>query len=254
MQASARRFYDELASEYHSMFEDWDGSIERQARTLGPLLERECGRADTIRVLDCACGIGTQTLGLAARGFRMTGSDISEAAIERARAEASKRGLDVSFAVADLRDLDGLRESGFDAAIAMDNALPHLESEEELARAAAQIRGKLRSGGIFVASIRDYDRLIRERPTVQGPAFYSDGGSRRIVFQLWDWLDERRYAFHLYITRQTESGWDTRHFTSTYRAVLRDELTSVLLRSGFRDVRWLFPEESGYYQPMVFAR
>jgi hypothetical protein len=108
-------------------------------------------------------------------------------------------------------------------------------------------------GGIFVASIRDYDRLIEERPVVQGPGFLSDAGRRRIVFQLWDWMDERRYTFHLYITRDTPEGWQTHHGASVYRAVLRHELTSILEGAGFVNVRWLQPAESGFYQPLVLA-
>jgi glycine/sarcosine N-methyltransferase len=71
------------------------------------------------------------------------------------------------------------------------------------------MRAKLRPGGTLLASIRDYDQPIGERPTVQGPAFYSDSDQRRIIFQVWDWADERRYTFHLYITRETPAGWNT---------------------------------------------
>jgi hypothetical protein len=55
---------------------------------------------------------------------------------------------------------------------------------------------KLRVGGSFIGSIRDYDRAVVERPTTQGPSFFSDSGRRRIVFQIWDWLDERHYRVH----------------------------------------------------------
>ena len=253
MADSVSGFYSDLAGEYHLIFEDWEASMARQAAVLGPLLKRHCGRAATVRVLDCACGIGTQTLGLAMRGFRVTGSDLSAAAIERARREASKRGVDCALHVADLRDLSAVPESGFDAVISMDNALPHLASEEELAQAAAAMRAKLRPGGILAASIRDYDQILTERPAVQGPAFYSDEGRRRIVLQLWDWKDERRYQFHLYITRETAEGWRTHHGVATYRAVRREELTRVLEGASFDEVRWLMPRESGYYQPLVTA-
>jgi SAM-dependent methyltransferase len=167
--------------------------------------------------------------------------------------EASRRELDLSFHVADMRQMSGVPESGFDAVVSMDNALPHLSSDEDLAEAAAQIRGKLRTGGTFIASTRDYDRLIEERPVVQGPGFLSDGGRRRIVFQLWDWADERRYTFHLYITRDTPEGWQTYHNVSSYRAVLRAELTRILEGASFLNVRWLMPPESGFYQPLLVA-
>ncbi len=248
-----RDFYDELAANYHLIFEDWNASIARQAAVLGPLLERECGPAAALRVLDCACGIGTQALGLARLGFQITGADLSPRAIARARVEAGHRGLAMPLHAIDMLHLDDLPAAGFDAVICMDNALPHLPSGECLVEAAAQVRAKLRNGGAFIASVRDYDRLIKERPVVQGPAFHSDAGSRRIVFQLWDWMDERRYAFHLYITRETPEGWLTHHGVSVYRAVLRDELTGILERAGFANVRWIMPDESGFYQPLAVA-
>ena len=120
--------------------------------------------------------------------------------------------------------------------------------------AAEQIRARLRPGGLFMASIRDYDHLIKERPVVQEPSFYSDQGKRRIVFQVWDWLDDRRYTFHLYITQEIETEWKTFHTAAIYRAVLRDELAAVLYRAGFTKARWLLPSESGFYQPMILAR
>jgi SAM-dependent methyltransferase len=248
-----RDFYDQLAGHYHLMFEDWEASIARQASVLGPLLERECGPAHSIRVLDCACGVGTQTLGLANLGFRVTGADLSPGAIERARLEAASRRLEISLYLADMLRLDRVPATGFDAVICMDNALPHLPGDELLREAAAQVRAKLRADGTFVASIRDYDTLIRERPVVQGPGFLSDAGRRRIVFQVWDWMDERRYAFHLYITRDTPSGWQTHHGVSEYRALLREELTGILEGAGFVNVRWLLPADSGFYQPLVLA-
>jgi glycine/sarcosine N-methyltransferase len=251
MAGTAPEFYDELARHYHLMFENWETSMARQSAALGPILERACGPA--ARVLDCACGIGTQALGLAGRGLRVTGSDVSAAAVARARTEAAQRGLEIPLFVADMRDLSSLPDS-FDAVIAMDNALPHVESDADLRLAAQEIRSKLRPGGIFLASIRDYDRLIEERPVVQGPAFLSDSGRRRIVFQLWDWLDQRRYTFHLYITSETENGWQTHHGASIYRAVLREELSGILQSAGFVDVQWLMPSESGFYQQIVLAR
>jgi glycine/sarcosine N-methyltransferase len=254
MSETVRDFYDQLASNYHLIFEDWEASMARQAAALGPILERECGSAESVRVLDCACGIGTQALGLAKLGFHVIGADLSPGAINRARTETLRRGLDIPLYVAGMWQLSQIPETGFDAVICMDNALPHLSSEEHLARALAQVRAKLRKSGTLVASIRDYDRLMVERPVVQGPGFFFDGERRRIVFQLWDWIDERRYTFHLYMTRETPAGWKTYHGASEYRALLRDELTKVLENVGFLNVRWLLPAESGFYQPVVLAK
>ena len=253
MAGTVQDFYDDLSCNYHLIFEDWEASMASQAAALGPILVRECGSAMPMTVLDCACGIGTQALGLARAGFRVTGADLSPRAIERARVEAATRSLDLRLHVADMLHLDVVPQTGFDAVICVDNALPHFPCDENLTEAAAQVRKKLRAGGIFVASIRDYGDLIKERPAVQRPCFFSDAGRRRIIFQLWDWIDERRYTFHLYITRDTPAGWQTQHGISTYRAVLRDELTAILEGAGFVRVRWMLPAETGFYQPLVLA-
>ena len=219
-----------------------------------PILERECGPAATVKVLDCACGIGTQALGLAKLGFQVTACDLSPLAVERTRSEAKERGLNVGAFVADMLDLTVLPDGEFDAVICMDNSLPHLESEEQLLRAATQMRRKLRPGGLFMASIRDYDSLVPEKPVVQGPNFYSDEKGRRIVHQVWDWLDDRRYTFHLYITREIQDGWESQHYVSNYRSIMRNELSHILEKSGFGGCRWIRADESGFYQPMVLAK
>ena len=89
-------FYDELAESYHLIFDDWNAAILRQRDVLARLLPVP---ANGKRVLDCACGIGTQAIGLAMLGFSVEGSDPSNASINRARREAIARGLKAEFRV-----------------------------------------------------------------------------------------------------------------------------------------------------------
>jgi SAM-dependent methyltransferase len=256
MAANVLGFYEELADFYHLIFEDWDRAIERQARALGNLLTSHSA-ASPLKILDCACGIGTQAIGLALMGHQLVASDLSKAAVNRAEREAQRRALSISFYVSDMTSLREVMVDHFDVVVAMDNALPHLNADQ-LAQAATAIRSKLRPNGLFIAGIRDYDALIVERPAIQKPAFYGAQGNRRIVHQVWDWLENRaedaRYVLHLYITVESEQGWKTHHFVSEYRCLLRDELSSVLSDAGFADVRWMMPPASGFYQPVVLAR
>lgn len=69
-------FYDRTASLYHLIFRDWDESIERQAGQLGDVIRERFGEGART-VLDVSCGIGTQAIGLAKRGFAVTASDLS---------------------------------------------------------------------------------------------------------------------------------------------------------------------------------
>lgn len=43
-------------------------------------------------------------------------------------------------------------------------------------------------------------------------------------------------------------------FQCEYRATKRQEFTDLLLSSGCKEVKWLFTEETGFYQPIVIAK
>jgi glycine/sarcosine N-methyltransferase len=244
-----QRFYDELAEYFHLIFEDWDATMRRQGETIAKLLPQpECGP-----ILDVACGIGTQSLALAALGYSVEGSDISSAAVARAKRECAVRRFTCKFRVDDMRTLTTAAPSHYAAVMAMDNALPHLESDEEIVTAFTAMRTRLLPTGKVIISVRDYERLLVERPSSLAPRFYSDGGRRRIVFQIWDWIDQRRYRLHLYVTRETSQGWITHHFEGSYRAVTTEEIGDLAQRAGLREIAILRPQDTGFYQPIVAA-
>ena len=43
-------------------------------------------------------------------------------------------------------------------------------------------------------------------------------------------------------------------FECEYRAFERKELTDLLTANGFRKLEWLFPKDTGFYQPIVVAK
>ena len=70
-------FYDNMASQYDKLFFDWKATTQEQAVILNNIFY-SYGFDKTASVLDCACGIGTQAIGLASIGYHVTASDISE--------------------------------------------------------------------------------------------------------------------------------------------------------------------------------
>jgi glycine/sarcosine N-methyltransferase len=71
MNEAVRQCYDELAASYHLVYADWNASILRQAAAIDAILTRKLNRKN-LRILDCACGIGTQAIGLAQMGHSVT--------------------------------------------------------------------------------------------------------------------------------------------------------------------------------------
>jgi SAM-dependent methyltransferase len=254
MDDPVRTFYDRLAPGYHRIFADWHASIGRQAGILGRLIERELG-AGPRDILDAAAGIGTQALGLAALGHRVHATDLSPAAIDRLRHEAATAGVEITTDVADLRLLGNVVDARFDVVMACDNALPHLLTDEDVHMAVAQMSARLRRGGLFLASIRDYDRLADERPTGELPRVVDDQDGRRISFQVWEWAaDGRTYRLHQFIVRRSGDGWQTDHAEVEYRALRRAELELAVATAGLSEMAWHEPADTGFHQPIITAR
>jgi SAM-dependent methyltransferase len=99
----------------------------------------------TGRVLDAGCGTGENALLAASRGADVTGIDIAPAAIARARAKASERGLTARFDVADARALSRLDVT---ADVVIDSGLFHVFSDDDQARYVSGLAAVLRPAGL----------------------------------------------------------------------------------------------------------
>ncbi|MFN2614655.1 MAG: class I SAM-dependent methyltransferase [Actinomycetota bacterium] len=247
-------FYDRLAGAYHLIYSDWRKGVARQGAVLDRLIRTYLSDGPH-RVLDCTCGIGTQAIGLATRGHSVHGTDLSAASVERAAREAATFAVDATFDVADVRALQAVVPGEFDVVITCDNSLPHLLTDDELDAATRSMRAKLRHQGLLIASIRDYDQLVRTRPRFDDPRLIEDDAGTRVVLQQWDWsVDGSRYTVNHFIMSKSDGSWTLAHGSVEYRALLRKDLDASLARNGFGDMKWHAPSSTGYFQPVVTAR
>jgi SAM-dependent methyltransferase len=253
-QFSTRDFYDELAQDYHLIFRDWDASVTHQAEVLDGLIHRSPLGPGPHRILDCSCGIGTQAVGLAGRGHRVVGSDLSPVAAARAAAEAAARGAGLPAAAADMRQLP-FADRSFDVVLCADNSLAHLLTASDVRTALLGMHRVLREDGLLVLTVRDYDELRRARPTSTPPQVSESQDARVVTFQLWRWHDDgERYDLEHFQLHRTAETWNVRVRRSTSWALTRAQLSGFATEAGFTDVTWHTPASSGYYQPVLTAR
>ena len=244
-------FYDNLATQYDKLFLDWQATTHEQAVILNRIFQQN-GFDTSANILDCACGIGTQAIGLAALGYSVTASDISDGELAEARVRAADNHVSIRFEHADFCTLSETFSETFDLVICMDNALPHMLSAQALEAAVRSITNQLTPGGMFVASIRDYDALLATKPTYSPPYIHKTDKGQRVSFQTWVW-DGNHYKLTQYIIDDQET-LQVSKFDCEYRAPLREELTRLLTACGCSLVKWKFPEETGFYQPIVIAK
>jgi len=181
---------------YELVYEQRDLS---EARRLADLIERTAQPKPGARVLDVGCGRGRHSRILAARGYAVTGVDLSENAIRTARRRAADEGLDVRFEQGDMRCLDF--DAAFDGAVNLFTTFGYFDDDGDHQRVIDGIARALVPGGWFVQDFLNapYVRanlVAEDEKTVDGPA----GSEQAVCVRQQRWLDgdrvKKRITFH----------------------------------------------------------
>ncbi|KAJ3337094.1 hypothetical protein HDU93_001667 [Gonapodya sp. JEL0774] len=198
---SVSSFYDSIAPLYQSIYTDWPASVRAQARSIDALIRAHFAFADAlverekITVLDAACGIGTQLLGLAELGYTMQGSDLSPGEVERCRVETKRWGVEGRIKSLEALDMRRVHNGDkVDVLVALDNAVPHLLERNDLLQAFQAFHTRLKPGGLCLVSLRDYEKEVPTEERIIGKEVGKTYGSRNlngtrlVVFQLWEFV------------------------------------------------------------------
>jgi SAM-dependent methyltransferase len=109
------------------------------------------------RVLDLCCGHGRHAIPLAKRSYAVTGYDLSEVFLERARAQAEAQGAEVRWIQGDMRELPF--DADFDAVLNVFTSFGYFEDPEDDAKTLRGVRKALRPGGRFLLETMHRDSL-----------------------------------------------------------------------------------------------
>jgi len=240
-------YYDQLSPYYKYIYADWETSLQWQATVLDGVIREYFG--DKARnILDAACGIGTQSIGLAQLGYGISASDISPGEIKQARKEAEKRKLRIDFKVADMRNLSEAYHNKFDLVIACDNAIPHLLSDEEILQAFREFyQCTVPEGGCLI-SVRDYASIERRGRKLNPRKVHETADGKLLMFDLWEFEGDF-YDFTTYVVfdRGAEKVETQVLRGGRYYCVTVSTLEKLMRQSGFRNVITL---RDRFFQPL----
>lgn len=243
-------YYNGLAPYYKYIYPNWDASVQRQAKVLDGVIRDFVGQKKT--VLDVACGIGTQSIGLAKLGYQVTSSDLSFAEIDQARQEALRYGVQIEFQVVDMRQVWNAYQREFDIVIACDNSVPHLLSNDEILLAFRQFYKCTKSGGCCIITVRDYTLLENRDKQMYPRLVHQTDNGQVVMFDVWD-FDDAHYEITTYILEDVGKSVAQTHVLrgGKYYCVEIPTLEKLFKEAGFRDVVTL---RDRFFQPLLIAK
>jgi len=245
-----KNYYDQLSPHYQYIHQDWNLSVQRQAEILDGIIRQHFG-SEAHTLLDAACGIGTQCIGLAEKGYHVAASDISSVSIEEARSEAKRRKLVIDFEIVDMRQVWNHFGRAFDVVIACDNAIPHLLSDEDILQAFEQFYRCTQPGGGCIISVRDYAAMERGGSKLVPRTAHETPDGKIIIFDYWK-FDGDFYDFTTYIVEDRGKALANTHVIQggRYYCVSISRLEVLMAQAGYAQVVTL---RDGFYQPLLIG-
>ncbi|MBN1591218.1 MAG: class I SAM-dependent methyltransferase [Pirellulales bacterium] len=218
---------------HETLFANYGKTYDKECFTQGTLgevdfVERELESDRSKRILDIACGTGRHAIELARRGYHVTGFDLSEGQLRRAREKAAEARLAVDFQRRDATEPHFNQE--FDAALMFcEGAFPLMDTDEKNFAVLTHAATALRPGG----------KLLQTTLNALFPLFHSvkdflganESGAAfgKLTFDLMTFREQVEMTF-------TDDAGESHTITSNERYHTPAEMRWLLQTAGFAKV------------------
>ena len=222
-----------LKSWYEKLFDNYAKTYDKETFTQGTegevnFIEEELSYDKTKTILDIGCGTGRHAIELAKRGYSVTGIDLSESQLARAREKAEKTAVKVHFLKKDARSFSF--KQPFDAIIMIcEGAFSLMETDEMNFRILQNAENSLNEGGIFIFSC--LNALFPLFHSVKD--FLNSAGSESKSEELT--FDLMTFREHSNMTYRDDSG-KQQNITTNERYYTPSEITWLLKSVKFSEI------------------
>jgi glycine/sarcosine N-methyltransferase len=244
---------------YNSFSSDYDRFVNWKSRLAMelPFLEEKINQAfplrtSSLRILDAATGTGMHAIALSKKGFKVTGTDLSEGMIERARENATLEKCESRFEVAGFGNLAktfGIQQSGkktidpesdnlkFDSVLCLGNSLPHVTSQPELQAALQDFANCLVKNGLLILQNRNFDAVMAARERWMEPQFHKEKDKEWLFMRFYDYRPDKLIDFNIVtLFREGQSDWTQTVSQTVLQPLLSVNLLNELEKVGFQEI------------------
>jgi SAM-dependent methyltransferase len=228
-------FFD---SEYLHLYEP-RLTLERTQREVDFLVNKVFDES-TRAVLDLPCGYGRHSAALAAKGYLVTGVDLSKTMIEESK---KRKTVDNSKLIYTLGDMRTFKSSDkFDAAICMFSSFGYFKKYSDNVEVIKNFSRNLKKGGLLVIDVRNPIRDIVEFSKTNWHQVENIKGIK--INQTLDPLLLRHR-----ITYSYGAGGESREKSASWTHYLFPELKNILEHANFSIIKTFGNFEADAYSP-----
>ena len=197
------------------------------------------------RIHDCSIGAGGPTLPLAKLGYTVSGSDLSENLLNRAKINFAENGFFPNLFISDFREFGAKLAESVDCIMSTGSSLPHadLEGFKDFIFSASQ---KLNRNGLLFFDIRNWDALLREKPVfIAYDPHIMTADEHETLYLLFDWHDDGSVTFSV-VTSIDKNGKHESHnidVCPTIYPLLRKDILNCLNENGYKLIKYVDMDE-----------
>ena len=230
---------------YESLFENYAHKYDNECFVQGTagecdFVEEEIKRDRSLKILDIGCGTGRHAIELTKRGYNVTGVDLSENQIERAREKAEEAGVTIDFQIQDARNLPF--DGEFDLAIMLcEGGFSLMETDEMnfeiLKNAAKALKGQ---GKLIFTTLNGLFPLYHSVEE-----FCTESGEKGNATYRSNTFDLETFRDHNTVVFEDDSG-NKKELKCNERYYVPSEITWLLKTLGFKKID-IFGAKLGAY-------
>jgi len=221
-------FYEHLADTYDDMTHFTSRKKKEQT-----ILQNLMKKFKFKTALDTACGTGLQAILLQKMGVKTIGADISQKMLDRAKKNARRSGVTLTWIHSSLQNLTKSLRQTFDIIFCLGNSLPHVSKKNQLQDVLKQFYELLNPRGGIILQLLNYHKILQNKERI----VHITKQDHREYVRFYDFSSKKIQFNILQIDWETHPPSYSLQSTTLY-PYTKSELKQALEIAGFNRIKY----------------